>query len=192
MPGRFQIVGEKPLLILDVAHNPHAAAYLANRLAMLPQGGKVRAVVGMLADKDIGGTLSHLTPQVDEWYCAPLDVPRGATAGQLAQYLEHCRQFADVAGAWRQAMSESAEQDIVIVCGSFHTVAQVMEALDEGKRMASKFQNRLVGTIVLVALGVIVLPGLLDGNKSTMPMSSRLSRWFPNRATATKWKPCLR
>ncbi|EHD20745.1 MULTISPECIES: bifunctional tetrahydrofolate synthase/dihydrofolate synthase [Brenneria] len=133
LPGRFQIVGEKPLLILDVAHNPHAAAYLANRLAMLPQGGKVRAVVGMLADKDIGGTLSHLTPQVDEWYCAPLDVPRGATAGQLAQYLEHCRQFADVAGAWRQAMSESAEQDIVIVCGSFHTVAQVMEALDEGK-----------------------------------------------------------
>ena len=31
--------------------------------------------------------------------------------------------------------------------------------------MASKFQNRLVGTIVLVALGVIVLPGLLDGQK---------------------------
>ncbi|HDX8745995.1 cell division protein DedD [Klebsiella michiganensis] len=31
--------------------------------------------------------------------------------------------------------------------------------------MASKFQNRLVGTIVLVALGVIILPGLLDGQK---------------------------
>ncbi len=45
--------------------------------------------------------------------------------------------------------------------------------------MASKFQNRLVGTIVLVALGVIVLPGLLDGQKNIIRMSSRRSRWMP-------------
>lgn len=132
LPGRFQIVGENPLLILDVAHNPHAAAYLASRLAALPKNGKVRAVVGMLSDKDIGGTLNHLKPLVDEWYCAPLEGPRGATAEQLAEHLDHCRQFTDVADAWRQAMAVSAKQDIVIVCGSFHTVAHVMEALDEG------------------------------------------------------------
>ncbi|MEC5318242.1 bifunctional tetrahydrofolate synthase/dihydrofolate synthase [Brenneria populi subsp. brevivirga] len=130
LPGRFQIVGEHPLLILDVAHNPHAAAYLARRLAALPKSGKVRAVVGMLADKDIGGTLEHLKPQVDEWYCAPLEGPRGATARQLAEHLDDCRQFSDVADAWRQAMAASAKEDIVIVCGSFHTVAHVMEALD--------------------------------------------------------------
>ncbi|MEH2921037.1 bifunctional tetrahydrofolate synthase/dihydrofolate synthase [Samsonia erythrinae] len=133
LPGRFQIVRESPLLILDVAHNPHAAAYLANRLSALPRTGKVRAVVGMLADKDIAGTLAHLTPLVDEWYCAPLEGPRGATAQQLAEYLAHSQSFPDVAAAWRQAMSEAAEQDIVIVCGSFHTVAHVMEALDEEK-----------------------------------------------------------
>ncbi|MEE3662743.1 bifunctional tetrahydrofolate synthase/dihydrofolate synthase [Brenneria sp. g21c3] len=132
LPGRFQIVGEDPRLILDVAHNPHAAAYLASRLAMLPKSGKVRAVVGMLADKDIGGTLSQLKPLVDEWYCAPLEGPRGATARQLAEHLDACRQYSDVASAWRQAMAESATQDTVIVCGSFHTVAHVMEALDEG------------------------------------------------------------
>lgn len=50
--------------------------------------------------------------------------------------------------------------------------------------MASKFQNRLVGTIVLVALGVIVLPGLLDGQKNIIRMSSRLSRWCQKRAIA--------
>ncbi|RLM24879.1 bifunctional tetrahydrofolate synthase/dihydrofolate synthase [Brenneria alni] len=133
LPGRFQIVSEKPLLILDVAHNPHAAAYLASRLAMLPRTGNIRAVIGMLADKDIGGTLCHLKPLVDEWYCAPLEGPRGATAAQLAEHLARCRSFADVVSAWRQAMAESGEQDIVIVWGSFHTVAHVMEALDEGK-----------------------------------------------------------
>ncbi|MCI4067902.1 bifunctional tetrahydrofolate synthase/dihydrofolate synthase [Dickeya dianthicola] len=130
LPGRFQIVSEKPLLILDVAHNPHAAAYLAARLADLPRAGRIRAVIGMLADKDIPGTLAHLKPQVDVWYCAPLEGPRGADAGLLAAHLDHCTSFPDVATAWRQAMQDAGEDDVVIVCGSFHTVAHVMDALD--------------------------------------------------------------
>ncbi|MBA0217390.1 bifunctional tetrahydrofolate synthase/dihydrofolate synthase [Pectobacterium brasiliense] len=133
LPGRFQTVQASPRLILDVAHNPHAAAYLANRLAELPKTGKVRAVVGMLSDKDIAGTLAHLTPLVDAWYCAPLEGPRGATAQQIAEHLTRSQSFSDVVAAWKQAMSEATEQDIVIVCGSFHTVAHVMEALDEEK-----------------------------------------------------------
>ncbi|MGI8489890.1 bifunctional tetrahydrofolate synthase/dihydrofolate synthase [Pectobacterium sp. S5] len=133
LPGRFQTVQASPRLILDVAHNPHAAAYLANRLAALPKTGKVRAVVGMLSDKDIAGTLAHLTPLVDAWYCAPLEGPRGATAQQIAEHLTHSQSFSNVVAAWQQAMSEATEQDIVIVCGSFHTVAHVMEALDEEK-----------------------------------------------------------
>ncbi|MFC0225344.1 bifunctional tetrahydrofolate synthase/dihydrofolate synthase [Serratia aquatilis] len=132
LPGRFQIIQHNPLLILDVAHNPHAAAYLAERLVKLPRGeGKVRAVVGMLSDKDIAGTLACLSEQVDEWYCAPLEGPRGASAELLAQHLAEPQQFADVETAWRQAMQDADIQDIVIVCGSFHTVAHVMAALDE-------------------------------------------------------------
>lgn len=134
LPGRFQTVSESPRLILDVAHNPHAAAYLAGRLAEQPrQGGKVRAVVGMLKDKDIAGTLACLSPQVDEWYCAPLEGPRGASVEELASHLPQARRFDDVESAWRQAMQEAAPQDIVIVCGSFHTVAHVMDAIDTGK-----------------------------------------------------------
>jgi dihydrofolate synthase / folylpolyglutamate synthase len=129
LPGRFQIVSEQPLLILDVAHNPHAARYLTDKLAQLPKHGKVRAVVGMLSDKDIGGTLACLSEQVDEWYCAPLEGPRGATAAQLAGHLVQSRQFSDVEAAWRQAMLDAEPQDVVIVCGSFHTVAHVMATL---------------------------------------------------------------
>ncbi|MBW5810660.1 bifunctional tetrahydrofolate synthase/dihydrofolate synthase [Yersinia kristensenii] len=130
LPGRFQRVSEKPLLILDVAHNPHAARYLADKLAKLPKQGKVRAVVGMLSDKDIGGTLACLSEQVDEWYCAPLEGPRGASAEQLAEHLVQSRQFSHVETAWRQAMQDAEPQDVVIVCGSFHTVAHVMAALN--------------------------------------------------------------
>ncbi|VTR48503.1 Bifunctional protein folC [Serratia fonticola] len=68
---------------------------------------------------------------MDEWYCAPLEGPRGASVELLAQYLTEPRKFADVETAWRQAMQDADIQDIVIVCGSFHTVAHVMAALDE-------------------------------------------------------------
>ncbi|WP_426768306.1 bifunctional tetrahydrofolate synthase/dihydrofolate synthase [Erwinia aphidicola] len=130
LPGRFQTVAESPRVILDVAHNPHAAAYLAGRLAELAHVGKVHAVVGMLHDKDIAGTLACLRPQVDAWYCAPLDGPRGASAQQLMAYLEGAQAFSSVTAAYQQALQQAAEQDIVLVCGSFHTVAQVMETME--------------------------------------------------------------
>lgn len=133
LPGRFQQVSESPRLILDVAHNPHAAGYLAGKLSDLPrQGGKVRAVIGMLLDKDIVGTLDCLRPQVDVWYCAPLEGPRGADVAALTEHLPEAFSFTDVVSAWKQAMQDAESQDIVIVCGSFHTVAHVMAALDTG------------------------------------------------------------
>jgi dihydrofolate synthase/folylpolyglutamate synthase len=85
-------------VILDVAHNPHAAAYLAGRLKTLAKTGRVLAVIGMLHDKDIAGTLANLAPEVDAWYCAPLEGPRGATAEQLVEHLRAAQSIA----AWRR------------------------------------------------------------------------------------------
>ncbi len=126
LPGRFQTIGHRPLRILDVAHNPHAAGYLSQRLAKLEVAGRVLAVVGMLADKDISGTLDALRGQVDEWYCASLEGPRAATAAQLAEHLDGARLFADVPSAWHQALRDAGPQDCVLVFGSFHTVAPVL------------------------------------------------------------------
>ena len=135
LPGRFQTVAQSPQVILDVAHNPHAAAYLASRPAQLPKRGVVRAVVGMLHDKDIAGTLAALAPQVDCWYLAPLEGPRGASAEQLLAELktDRAQSFASVAAARQAAMQQADKQDIVLVCGSFHTVAHVMEAMETEK-----------------------------------------------------------
>lgn len=133
LPGRFQTISESPQVILDVAHNPHAATYLASRLAALPQSGRVHAVVGMLHDKDIAGTLAALAPQVDCWYCAPLAGPRGASAEQLMAHVTSAQAFADVEQAWHQARQQAEAQDIILVCGSFLTVAQVMESIETEK-----------------------------------------------------------
>ncbi|WP_158783688.1 bifunctional tetrahydrofolate synthase/dihydrofolate synthase [Pantoea sp. BAV 3049] len=129
LPGRFQTVAEAPRIILDVAHNPHAAAYLAGRLSELPTTGKVHAVVGMLHDKDIAGTLACLAPEVDCWYCAPLEGPRGASAGELMAHLPTAEAFSSVAEAFNHACQQAQAQDTVLVCGSFHTVAHVMETM---------------------------------------------------------------
>ena len=133
LPGRFQIVSDAPRVILDVAHNPHAAEYLAGRLKTLPKTGRVLAVIGMLHDKDIGGTLAHLKPQVNSWFCAPLEGPRGATAEELQAFLPEAGVYPDVASAWRAALAEAKPEDTVLVCGSFHTVAHVMDVMDAGR-----------------------------------------------------------
>lgn len=149
LPGRFQQIrpiGNQALLILDVAHNPHAAEHLAQylqRWQAADASTSTHMVIGMLADKDIAGTLTALLPVVQNWYCATLSVPRGATAEQLAKQLPNqltkhrgaqAQQFDTVEQAWRQAMREAAPTDRVVVCGSFHTVGQVLQVLEQEKK----------------------------------------------------------
>ncbi|MFL1803467.1 bifunctional tetrahydrofolate synthase/dihydrofolate synthase [Plesiomonas shigelloides] len=132
LPGRFQQIQDKPRVILDVAHNPHAARYLAARLQEQPKTGRVYGVVGMLADKDVAGALSVLVPHIDQWLCATLEGPRGQAGEALLAHLpaSHAHAYDSVVEAWDSAMAQADEQDLVIVFGSFYTVAHVMEALD--------------------------------------------------------------
>lgn len=132
LPGRFQVISQAPRVILDVAHNPHAAAYLAEKLKNSPKTGRLLAVVGMLKDKDIASTLANLMAEVDEWYCASLEGERGATAQQLLEYLPTGTAYADVAQAWYAALAAARPEDTVLVCGSFHTVAHVMQEVETG------------------------------------------------------------
>lgn len=91
------------------------------------------AVIGMLHDKDIAGTLANLQAEVDDWYCAPLEGPRGAAAEQLLEHLRAGKVYTSVAEAWHAAMADAGPEDTVLVCGSFHTVAHVMEEIDAGR-----------------------------------------------------------
>lgn len=135
LPGRFQRCGTSPEVILDVAHNPHAAHALAQNLRQLPQSNRTLAVFGMLADKDIAGVIQEVGAQVDAWYLADIPGPRGATAQQLArlihQYDSECdvRKYPDVVTAYRQACLDAGQNDRIIVFGSFYTVADVMKDL---------------------------------------------------------------
>ncbi len=83
-PGRFQVLPGQPTIILDVAHNPHAAQALAGSLKSLPRGGRTLAVFAMLGDKDATSVIAMLKPLVTQWFAAGIDGPRGATAESMA------------------------------------------------------------------------------------------------------------
>ncbi len=131
LPGRMQVWQQEPLVLLDVAHNPHAAHYLNERLQAWPGQGRVIAVCAMLADKDMTGTLAQMT-RVDQWLLAELpQSPRAARAQTLAQLLPQqvpAATFATVGQALDEALSQAGPQDMVIVFGSFYTVAEVLAA----------------------------------------------------------------
>ena len=131
--GRFQLLPGRPTLVLDVGHNPQAAAVLAQNLADLGPCSGTAAVFGMLRDKDIAGVVKLLVRHIDRWYACTLPPPRGAQASELAQALrqagvDRVREFENPARAYAAACSAAAENDRIIVFGSFHTVADVIAA----------------------------------------------------------------
>ena len=85
--ARFQIIQQQPEIILDVAHNPHAARALASSLNALPTKRTI-AVFSILADKDSDAVINTLQGSIDEWYIAPLDLPRGMTLTALTAKLK--------------------------------------------------------------------------------------------------------
>ncbi|MGB4343402.1 MAG: bifunctional tetrahydrofolate synthase/dihydrofolate synthase [Moraxellaceae bacterium] len=133
--GRMQVVAQNPLIVLDVAHNPHGAAFFMQQLPPPQPGQRTLAVLGMLADKDIDGVVEACLGRVDAWHVASLHVPRGAMSDRLAAALraQGCHvagQHESVAAALMVARQQARAADRIIVFGSFYTVAAAQQALN--------------------------------------------------------------
>lgn len=143
--GRYQYLSSKPDVILDVAHNPHAAKSLAANLKNTSTQGKTIAVFAMLADKDIRGVIQAIAGEVDEWYVSGISHVRGADALTIHQLVNAelpdavIRLFDGVKNAYEQACIDANENDRIIILGSFFTVAEVMRALQ-----TATFNNRTI------------------------------------------------
>ncbi len=133
-PGRFQVLPGQPTVILDVAHNPHAALALADSLKRLPRGGRTLAVFAMLGDKDIAGVIEAVKTRIDRWYVAGIDMPRGTSGEAMAQHLAAAGVTAvtccaSIAAALAAAREAAAVDDKILAFGSFYTVSDVMQVL---------------------------------------------------------------
>ena len=135
LPGRFQVLPGRPTVVLDVAHNPHAAGVLADELGAMGYHPQTLAVFGMFADKDIEGVATAMMPRVDRWFIACLPGPRGASADTMRDKLiaagvdaSALRIFPDIASAFAAAGELAGEADRIVIFGSFLTVAAVLAA----------------------------------------------------------------
>ncbi len=148
LPGRFQcfdIQGRQ--LILDVAHNPAAAHYLAKRLAQVVDDGvvdngaadsgisanrKTFALMAVMADKDVQGIVAALKHSFDGWFVAELNqAPRAMAAAELADIIQgqgiNTVDISKTIGqACQRVLSLMVSGDRLVVFGSFFTVAEVM------------------------------------------------------------------
>lgn len=86
-PGRFETLSEKPLTIIDGAHNPHAAAALVATWQQQYGGRPANLIFGAVESKDIGGVLSELCQIAESIHLVPIDSPRSLTTEQLAEQL---------------------------------------------------------------------------------------------------------
>jgi len=137
LPGRFQIVAGQPTLVLDVAHNPHAVATLAQNLDQMGFFPRTHAVLGVMADKDIAAILTRMAPLVDHWHFTDLPSPRAAKAADLAAL--HARPalkgpgpvtattHAQPRDALAAALEAADPADRIVVFGSFLTVGGVLQ-----------------------------------------------------------------
>ena len=140
LPGRFERLGESPLVIVDVGHNPHAARWLAARIDAIRQPDqRVLAVYGALADKDVEGVIAAMAGQVDRWFPVALNVPRGLDCDELIKRMGMVESVSgnglkagcsgSVAAAVSGALSEASKSDLVLIFGSFFTVSAARELL---------------------------------------------------------------
>ena len=147
MTGRFQQLqptdfahfsGQKPKaqLIIDVGHNPHAARYLAERLQAVKKA-KIFAIFSCLEDKELSGIVQPLREVIDEWHCVGLDCWRGqsgqAVFDKLVNVLPNATAcvYENVDAIAPILFEQAEEQDIILVFGSFHTVADFVLFLEK-------------------------------------------------------------
>lgn len=139
LAGRFdvrKIAGKT--VIFDAGHNPHGVEFLLKNLQkymkMHDQFTEIVAIFSMLGDKDINSVVNLLKGSILKWKIAELTVPRAAELAQLSSALQtehNVEQFANIKAAFQSALAEVNNHQIILVCGSFHTLEAIWECLEE-------------------------------------------------------------
>ncbi len=129
--ARFQVLREKPLVLLDGAHNPDGAKQLADCLRTYLPGRKMSFVMGVMADKDYRDMLAQFAPFAKDFVCVTPDSSRALPCGELARVIrEELGIEAEAGGSVEEglALAESRlkPDDILVVCGSLYQAGDAL------------------------------------------------------------------
>jgi dihydrofolate synthase / folylpolyglutamate synthase len=135
-PGRLEVVARHPLIVLDGAHNPGAAAALAAALPETFTWERLRLVAGVFSNKDLEGIAERLAPLADQVYACATGSVRARPPSEVADAFGRegvpARAFGDVREALDAARADAGAADLILVTGSLYTVADARRALVPG------------------------------------------------------------
>ena len=133
-PGRFDIVGNDPLFIIDGGHNPQCIDALVVNIQDYLKDKKVIALTGVLADKDYADMYKPVMPLVQEFVCITPPNPRKLEAEELAAHLRgvgaKAAACATIEEGVRTARALAGNDGVVLCFGSLYTIGSIKEALD--------------------------------------------------------------
>ncbi len=126
--GRWMIVGEKPLVVFDSAHNEGGVRELKYEIRNRKHE-RLHFVFGTVADKDISKVLSLLPKDANYYFCKA-DIPRGLNADELKQQAGKFKLkgevYPSVKKAFKAAKQNASKKDLVVVAGSVFVVAELI------------------------------------------------------------------
>jgi dihydrofolate synthase/folylpolyglutamate synthase len=130
LPGRVEVVGRRPWVIVDAAHNPVSARALAAALRKLPRRRTI-LVFGASADKDYGGMLRALLPGADLAILTRAASSRAAAPSDLIRKARGRAALAagSVPRALAMARKAAGPRDAIVVTGSFYVAGEVLALL---------------------------------------------------------------
>ncbi|WP_262965947.1 bifunctional tetrahydrofolate synthase/dihydrofolate synthase [Methylobacter psychrophilus] len=135
--GRFQLINDKIPILLDVGHNPEAVKTLVDYLNRTFPDRRIHAIFSMMKDKDIASVINIMNPVVYDWFFAPLANPRAATESIMQEIFSQSSVtkvsfgFNGFAQAYEAAKSQSLENDLLLVFGSFFLVSDCLNEFEK-------------------------------------------------------------
>ncbi len=125
--GRWEIIREKPVVIVDVAHNADGMKQVAEQLE-LSTYQSLYLIIGMVKDKDVAGALRHL-PKTANFYFTKPQTPRALPESDMAAIAAgiglHGKIFADVNAALQNVLTHANSEDLIVVCGSVFLIGEL-------------------------------------------------------------------
>jgi dihydrofolate synthase/folylpolyglutamate synthase len=132
-PGRMQVVGERPTILLDGAHTIESARGLVRALREGFRYDRLILVFGIATDKDISGVWRALEREADAAFLTKSDQPKAAEPRAIFQMVEDTdvalRVVERASDAFEQARAEAGPEDLICVTGSFYLIGDVMRHL---------------------------------------------------------------
>lgn len=139
--GRFEYIASKPPLILDVAHNPAAASWLAKQLDLHYPDKKCVAIFGAMQDKQIDKVIEPFISRIDQWFVVDLPIARAEKATTILSYLntlgiKRCYNLSSVGSALDKIFDSEKNEPLILVFGSFYTVSEAKQWITKQGELA--------------------------------------------------------